>query len=296
MGKIFNIQKCCLKDGPGIRTTVFLKGCPLKCIWCHNPESQKISCELSYYSERCINCGRCVPLCPNKCHNINNGKHIFLRENCVNCGLCCCTNCGCLDLFGYEISARNVVAKVLEDSPFYENGGGITLSGGEPLFQIDFCLEILRISKANNIHTCIETCGFASEESIVKTSEYTDLYLFDFKETDPVLHKKFTGVDNYSILKNLKKIDSIGKRIILRCPIIPGYNTRHDHFKGIGKLASSFSNINKIEIEPYHSFGEQKYNNLGKQYKVHSNIPSKDETERWKNEISKYTDVPISIN
>ena len=296
MGKVFNIQKACLKDGPGIRTTVFLKGCPLRCIWCHNPESQKKENEISYFSQRCINCGKCVQLCPNNCHDITNGVHTFYREKCLNCGLCCLTTCGNLEIFGYEMSADEVIAKVLEDKPFYESGGGMTLSGGEPLFQTDFCLDILRLAKENNIHTCMETCGFAKEELIIKTAEYTDLYLFDYKETNPELHKKYTGVDNTIILSNLKKLDSLGKKVILRCPIIPNYNTRDEHFEGIGKLASSLNNIKKIELEPYHTFGQQKYYNLGTTYDINSYIPSRDEMENLKSQISKHTDILISIN
>lgn len=296
MGRVFNIQKCCLKDGPGIRTTVFLKGCPLKCVWCHNPESQKLQSELSYFSDRCINCGRCVPLCPNNCHRMVDGKHILHREACTNCGLCCQTHCGNLDIFGYETTAEDVVLKVLEDRPFYETGGGITLSGGEPLFQADFCLDILRLSKENGIHTCMETCGFASEDIIAKTTEYTDLYLFDCKETNPSLHKEFTGANNNLILKNLCVIDRLGKKIILRCPIIPKYNARDDHFKGIAALAASLKNVERIELEPYHSFGEQKYSNLGKQYDVNSYTPNQNEMKEWGNKIRKYTGVPVVIN
>ena len=296
MGKVFNIQKSCLKDGPGIRTTVFLKGCPLKCIWCHNPESQRSCSELSYFEDRCASCGRCVELCPEKCHSINGGKHIFRREGCINCGQCCQTLCGSLEMFGSEVSADEIITTVIEDKPFYGEEGGITLSGGEPLYQAEFCLDILRLAKENGIHTCIETCGFAAKETIIKTAVYTDLYLFDCKETDPVLHKKYTGVDNTLILNNLKMLDDLGKKIILRCPIIPNYNARDRHFREIGILASSLKNIEKIELEPYHSFGEQKYRNLGMEYSLGSYMPNKKEMEEWQNEISKYTDVFISIN
>ena len=199
-------------------------------------------------------------------------------------------------MFGYEMSADEVIAKVLEDKPFYDSGGGMTLSGGEPLFQPEFCLDILRLAKKNNIHTCIETCGYTTEETIIKTAEYTNLYLFDYKETNSALHKEFTGADNTLIINNLKKLDSLGKKIILRCPIIPNYNTHDEHFEGIGKLASSLKNIEQIELEPYHSFGEQKYINLGIEYDLGTYMPSKEEMEEWKKEISKHTYISVIIN
>lgn len=296
MGKVFNIQKSCLRDGPGIRTTVFLKGCPLSCIWCHNPESQKYANQLSYYSQRCINCGKCVSLCPYGCHKITDGKHVLDRADCKNCGLCTLSHCGALEIFGYDISAKDIISIVLEDEPFYKTGGGITLSGGEPLFQAEFCFDILNLAKAYNIHTCLETCGFTTEENIIKAALITDLFLFDCKETNSQLHKKYTGVDNSLILSNLRKLDSLGKKIILRCPIIPSYNTRDEHFAGIGNLASSLKNVERIELEPYHNFGEQKYSNLGKEYCVKSHMPGKDEMTEWKNKIQLYTDTKIVVN
>ena len=219
---------------------------------------------------------------------MDSGKHFLSRENCVNCGKCCQTHCGSLEMFGYEISAPEVIAKVLEDKPFYEPEGGMTLSGGEPLFQLDFCLDLLMLAKKNGIHTCMETCGFATKEAILKTAEYTDLYLFDYKETDPLLHKEFTGVDNTQILSNLYALDQLGKKIILRCPMIPNYNTRSEHFAGIGKLAASLKHLERIEPEPYHSLGVQKYNHLGREYSLNTYTPSKDEMERWKKDISAY--------
>lgn len=243
VGKIFNIQRFCINDGPGIRTTIFMKGCPLRCIWCHNPESQSPDSEIMFFSDKCTNCGSCQNteiknfVCP------NNAKEIC----------------------GSDLCADSVVEQVLKDSIFYKtSGGGVTLSGGEPLFQHEFCLELLQKLKKNNLHTAVETCGFASEDSIKSIAGFTDLFLFDYKETDPKKHKEFTGANNDVILKNLSVLDKLEKKIILRCPIVKGCNDRPDHFDGIAKIANKYKSITQIEIEPYHPLGEGKNIALGK--------------------------------
>ncbi|MBE5040683.1 glycyl-radical enzyme activating protein [Ructibacterium gallinarum] len=263
-GTVFNIQRFCVNDGPGIRTTVFLKGCPLKCVWCHNPESHKAEPELMFYKNKCVNCGRCVVMCKSGCHSLCNSSHIFDRHKCIKCFECTKTNCNALEKVGHEISSDDIITEVMKDKIFYDNsGGGITVSGGEPLFQFDFLLDILKKAKAHGLHTIIETCGFTTQIRIKQISEYVDLFLFDYKETDAKLHKEFTGFDNIIILNNLKTLNSMGKSIILRCPIIPGYNDREEHFNGIANIADSMENIVHIEIEPYHSLGSAKYDSLG---------------------------------
>ncbi len=245
-GKIFNIQKFCVNDGPGIRTTVFLKGCPLHCIWCHNPESQSRENQILFYESRCTHCGKCRDLtaddpdffCPNEA-----------KEIC-----------------GRTVSSDEVVAEVLKDLLFYENsGGGVTLSGGEPLFQFAFALELLEKCKIHKLHTAIETCGFAPKNQIAQIAQYTDLFLFDFKEADPRRHKAYTGVDNGLILENLFALNEMKKNIILRCPIIPGYNDRQEHYDRICELANTLPSVIGIEIEPYHALGEHKYVALEKE-------------------------------
>lgn len=263
-GTIFNIQKFCVNDGPGIRTTVFLKGCPLKCTWCHNPESQTLSPELMFYTDKCILCGICEQVCDNLCHKISNGIHIFDRTDCAKCFKCIAADCGALEKVGEEKSSEEIICEVLKDKIFYDNsGGGITLSGGEPLCQFDFALDILKKSKENGLHTAIETCGFTASDKLCEIAEYVDLFLFDYKETNPELHKKFTGVDNKLIMDNLELLNKINKDVILRCPIIPSFNDRAEHFKGICDIANKFKNILHIELEPYHSLGEGKYISLG---------------------------------
>ena len=244
-GEIFNIQKFCVNDGPGIRTTVFFKGCPLRCEWCHNPESQTQEKQIMFYPDKCSGCGRCRNLTADNSDFIcfNNAKEI----------------CGKTVLSDY------VIDEVMKDYEFYKNsGGGITLSGGEPLFQFEFALDILKKAKENDLHTAIETCGFADSDKIKQIAEYTDLFLFDFKESNPELHKTYTGVDNILIKKNLYLLNELKKDIILRCPIISGHNNRKDHYNKICELANTLTSIIGIEIEPYHSFGESKYESLGR--------------------------------
>ena len=205
-GTIFDIKGFALNDGPGIRTTVFMKGCPLDCLWCHNPESKSRKSELFFDSRKCVGCRSCE-VCPYGCHVFTDTEHIFNREKCIACGKCaaeCYTDA--LELVGTEKSVEEIIAEVMKDEAFYENsGGGMTLSGGEPMFQFDFTYELLKRAKENGLHTCIETCGFAKWEQYEKIADLVDIFLFDYKETDPGKHKEFTGVTNELILENLKK-------------------------------------------------------------------------------------------
>lgn len=265
MGRIFNIQKFCTGDGPGIRTTVFFKGCPLRCLWCHNPESQCFGSEISYNAERCVSCGRCVVRCSSQCHTISGDGHVYDRTSCKGCADCVHPTCPAMEVYGYEISAVEIIEDVMKDEAFYKNsGGGLTLSGGEPLAQPEFCLDILMKAKEKGLHVCIETCGHIRREILARSAEYVDVYLFDYKETDPEKHKLYTGVDNSLILDNLRYLDSIGKQIILRCPIIPTLNDTKEHFDGIARIANELDSIIKVELEPYHDFGCGKYERLGK--------------------------------
>ena len=272
-GTVFNIQRFCVNDGPGIRTTVFLKGCPLSCVWCQNPESQRFEPEILFYKDKCTGCGRC------KC--VTAADRDFV---CFN---------GAKEICGKTVSANEVTAEVLKDKPFYKNsGGGVTLSGGEPLAQYDFSLELLKKAKENGIHTAIETCGYAEKSKILEIAKYVDLFLFDCKETDPELHKKYTGVDNKIILENLKALSDAGSKIILRCPIIPGFNDRAEHFKGISETAEKFIGIEHIEIEPFHPLGESKYSALGREV-ADIPVPSGKTVDKWIKQIGCGTDKDV---
>ena len=273
---IFDIERNSYVDGPGIRTTVFFKGCPLSCVWCHNPESQSFEKQMMFYKSKCIGCGKCREVCPN---------HLQSCDFCGRCELYCPADARKICGKGY--TTDEVLKEIVKDKPFYENsGGGMTLSGGEPLAQYDFSLELLKKAKENGMHTAIETCGYAEKSKILEIAKYVDLFLFDCKETDQELHKKYTGVDNKIILDNLKALSDAGSKIILRCPIIPGFNDRAEHFKGISEIADKLSGIEHIEVEPFHPHGESKYSALGRKY-ANIKTPDTETVRRWKETVER---------
>ena len=294
-GTVFNIQRFCVNDGPGIRTTVFLKGCPLSCAWCHNPESRSPRPELFYDADQCVSCGRCVSLCPQKAHLLENGRHQLRRESCVRCMACAETHCPALAAAGETWRAEDVMAEVLRDRPFYQaSGGGMTLSGGEPFFQAAFALELLRLARDAQVHTCVETCGFAPLSVLEQAARWVDLFLYDIKLTDPALHRQWTGVSNDRILENLRALDKMGAKTVLRCPVIPGVNDTPAHFQGVAKIANSLTRLQEIHLEPYHPLGVSKARRLGRESLLEGiSFPSEAAVQDWIRQIQPLVRVNV---
>ena len=264
-GRIFNIQRFSTQDGPGIRTVVFLKGCPLRCAWCHNPESQRSGTDVFFRPAKCVGCGKCVEACPRGCHVFTNGLHLLDRSGCIYCAECagvCLADA--LEACGGEKTAEEVLDTLVRDRLFYEeSGGGITLSGGEPLLQYDFSAELLRLAKENGLHTAVETSGY-TERDLTEISRYTDLWLYDVKLLDEEAHRRYTGVSCGRILENLFFLDRTGANIILRCPVIPGVNLNAKHFDAVAELAGELKNVRQIHLEPYHPLGLSKSEQLSR--------------------------------
>ena len=265
-GWVFDIQHYSIHDGPGIRTTVFFKGCPLSCLWCQNPESQQLKPQLFYIEDKCIKCGLCVKSCPEGAIELAEGKVKTNREICTACGKCidvCPVQAR--EMIGSSMTAGEVLVNVLSDKIFYdESNGGVTISGGEVLFQPDFAEAILSLCKENGLHTAIETTGFASRSTLERILEHTDLVLYDIKHLSSREHEKGTGVPNGSILDNLKWISKTGvSELILRLPLIPGFNDDVANIEATAEfIANELNSSIKINLLPYHNMGEGKLNNL----------------------------------
>ena len=259
-GIVFNIHGYSIHDGPGIRTTVFLKGCPLKCYWCHNPESQSKEPEISLNKSKCNLCGRCTEICPSKACGLSEIGSTIERSRCIACGKCaevCPT--GARRLVGNFMTPEMVVSEVLKDVVFYKNsGGGITLSGGEPTAQPEFALAVLKKSKEAGLHTTLDTCGYAPWPVMEKLLEYTDLFLYDIKCLDAKKHRQATGKSNQIILQNAKRIAQF-KPIRVRIPLIKGFNDSVQEVLEIGQFAEAELGVTDIDLHPYNELGEIKY-------------------------------------
>jgi pyruvate formate lyase activating enzyme len=281
-GMIFDIKKYAINDGPGIRTTVFFQGCPLACQWCHNPESQANKPVLMYRANRCVLCGACATVCPQNAITLN-GFAITDRSLCNTCGVCTetCYN-GARELSGYQVSVDQVMSEVLRDTPFYEgSGGGVTFSGGEPLLQPRFLLELLRACREHELHTVVDTSGFAAWEVLNSLREFVDLFLFDLKLMNDERHIQYTGVSNRLILSNLRQLAAAGSAIIIRIPLIPGINDDEENLRASGELIRSLPNISGVELMGYHDLAAAKYEALGLEYQLKTiSAPGKDQLLR----------------
>ncbi len=296
-GTVFNIQRFSLHDGTSVRTVVFLKGCPLSCLWCHNPEGIYASPQLGYDAAKCIMCRKCWSVCKYGVHSFSDGGHTACFHKCRTCFTCADTcPSGALSRIGFMCDEEYIISEVLKDKKYYGTDGGITLSGGEPLYQPDFAVLLLKSAKAAGLDTAVETSGYAPPDVILEAAEYTDTFLYDYKLTDPDEHKKYTGVSNEMILDNLRLLNDIGAHVILRCPLIPGVNMKSDHYDGIASIAKNFACVTEVQLLPYHSLASVKAARIGMVAKCAERIPDNREIEEARAYISQMTGKkPVSI-
>ncbi len=298
MSKVFNIQRFSLFDGPGVRTVVFLKGCPLSCVWCHNPEGLLSEPQIMYNEDRCIGCGACGEVCKKNCHEIKDRFHFFDRTSCISCGECAkaCFSLA-LTVQGTEMTVDEVVDTVMRDVAVYrDSGGGLTLSGGEPLMHGRFSVELLKAVKKQKIHTCVETSGFGDSEILREMALYTDVFLFDYKITGDEEHRKYCGVSQQPILHNLSLLNSLRKTVILRCPLIPDINGTQTHLEGIARVSLLNSDsVSEIHIEPYHRLGISKAGQLGIRPAYEAEVPDKEYVRDFADRLQKLCGTQIVV-
>ncbi len=283
---ITGIKRFAVHDGDGIRMTFFLKGCPLRCMWCHNPETLSPQKQLAFMQDKCVSCGKCTQLC--NANVMENGKHIFLRDRCVLCEKCVdICPIDAFKVYGESMTEEEMLNIALEDKKFYDtSGGGVTLSGGECLLYPDFCESFLKKMKAKGINTAVDTCGYVAFGAFERVMPYTDTFLYDIKAIDEGVHKKCTGVSNKLILENLKKLDEKGAKIEARIPFVPGFNDKE--IPEIGRFLTTLKNLKGVRVLKYHNMAGSKYSSLGIENKLPDNIPDDDEIKRAKEVMSDY--------
>ena len=299
---IFNKQKYNMYDGPGVRTLVFFKGCPLRCKWCSNPEGLERKYQIMFKPTTCVSCGSCVPVCPQKIHSISSsGEHIIDRSiDCIGCGQCveaCIPDA--LKVSGEQVPISELLEYVEQDRAFYDqSGGGVTLGGGEVTSQPEAAINLLQACKQEGLHTAIETCGYTKKETILRFAEYVDLFLFDLKHIEPERHFELTGVRNEMILENLEELIMKRNHVKVRMPMLKGINDSEAEIRGVIEFLKpfrEFKNFEGIDLLPYHKLGVNKYVQLGMDYPIEGD-PSLDDADldRIEGWIREY-DFPVSV-
>jgi len=274
-GLIFNIMRFSVHDGPGIRTTVFVKGCPLQCAWCHNPESISPQPEMMLRTDICLMCGDCIAACPVGAIENTAAGLVTHREKCIACGICAqvCPVEARVRV-GREMTVSEVMLEILADRVFYDqSGGGVTFSGGEPTRQPDFLHALLTAARHEGLHTIVDTCGYAPWSVFERIAPLTSRFLFDIKIVDPEKHRRWTGVSNRRILDNLTRLDARGCAISLRLPIIPGVNDSPEDIKGLVELLQRLHHTKRLHLLPFHGGGAEKYHRLGRAFHLEQAVP-----------------------